>query len=72
MTRPVLGRFVPKIKLGDRKFLVFFQFSKIHNLVNFCRRQKSYLKYRYEISFSIMKKFKKRGTNSGEKGGRGL
>ena len=33
--------------------MVFFQVSKNHNSVNFCRRQKSYLKYLYEISFSI-------------------
>ena len=35
------------------KFRCFFKFQKNHNSVNFCRRQKSYLKYLYEISFSI-------------------
>ena len=38
---------------------MFFQISKNHNSVNFCRRQKSYLKKRFGVSFSIGKKIKK-------------
>ena len=39
----------------------FFQISKNHNSVNFCHRQKSYLKKSFGISFSIKKKIKKGG-----------
>ena len=55
--------------LADRKILVFFQISKNHSSVNFCRRQKIYLKYRYEISFFIEKNKKKVDTNSRGGGG---
>ena len=54
--------------LADRKILVFFQISKNHSSVNFCRRQKIYLKYRYEISFFIEKN-KKRWIQIREEGG---
>ena len=40
------------------KIFGVFQFKKNHNSVNFGRRQKTYLKYLYEISFSIKKKLK--------------
>ena len=40
---------------------MFFQISKNHNSVNFCRRQKSYLKKWFGVSFSIEKKIKKGG-----------
>ena len=54
--------------LADRKILVFFQISKNHSSVNFCRRQKIYLKYRYEISYFIEKN-KKRWIQIREEGG---
>ena len=41
------------------KFRCFFQISKNHNSVNFCRRQNSYLKKSFGVSFSIGKKIKK-------------
>jgi len=38
---------------SNRKILVFFQFSKNHNSVNFGRIKKSYLKKKFQIFFFI-------------------
>ena len=59
-TTPIVDEQIVQASLAD---LAFFQFSKNHNSVNFCRRQKCQLKYRYEISFYILKNFKNGGTN---------
>merc|ERR1712105_80913 len=51
-----LKRGVHNRRFGLRKISVCFQISKSHNSVNFCFRQKSYLKKRFGVSFSIEKK----------------